>query len=94
MTENVNVFRTGDGLKQALGDIRTVRERYEDVYVADKSWTFNTNLQHTLETRNILDIAEALTMSALARTESRGAHWRQNHQERKDDEWIKHTIKS
>jgi len=94
MTENVNVFREEGALKDALEDIRDARERYQDVYVADKSRTFNTDLQHTLETRNILDIAEALTMGALARDEFRGAHWRKEHQERKDDEWLKHTLVS
>ncbi|QDX41615.1 FAD-binding protein [Salarchaeum sp. JOR-1] len=94
MTANVNVFREEDALEETLHDIRDARERYEDVYVADKSRTFNTDLQHTLETRNILDIAEALTMGALARDEFRGAHWRKEHQERKDDEWLKHTMVS
>jgi succinate dehydrogenase / fumarate reductase flavoprotein subunit len=94
MTQNVNVFRTAEGLRTALEDIQRARERYEDVYVADKSRTFNTDLQHTIETRNLLDVAEAITMGALARDEFRGAHWRKEHQERKDDEWLKHTMVS
>ncbi|MFB6219730.1 MAG: FAD-binding protein, partial [Halobacteriaceae archaeon] len=92
MTENVNVFREEAGLREALADIRTAREDYEDVYVTDKSRTFNTDLIHTLETRNLIDLAEALTIGALAREEFRGAHWRAEHQERKDDEWLKHTF--
>ena len=92
MTRNVNVFRTEDGLNQALRDIREAREAYADVSVADPSRTFNTDLIHTIETRNLLDLAEAITLGALARTEFRGAHWREAHQERKDDEWIKHTM--
>ncbi|GAA0275439.1 FAD-binding protein [Halobacterium noricense] len=94
MTENVNVFREEGSLKQALRDIQDARERYQDVYVADKSRTFNTDLQHTIETRNLLDVAEAITMGALARDEFRGAHWRKEHQERKDDEYLKHTLVS
>ncbi len=94
MTENVNVFREEGSLKQALADIQDARERYQDVYVADKSRTFNTDLQHTIETRNLLDVAEAITMGALARDEFRGAHWRKEHQERKDDEYLKHTLVS
>ena len=94
MTENVNVFREEEGLKQALEDIQEARREYQDVYVADKSRTFNTDLQHTIETRNLLDIAEAITMGALARDEFRGAHWRKEHQERKDDEYLKHTLVS
>jgi succinate dehydrogenase / fumarate reductase flavoprotein subunit len=92
MTENVNVFREAEGLKQALRDIRVAREEYRDVYVDDPSGTFNTDLVHTIETRNLIDLAEIITMGALARDEFRGAHWRAEHQERKDDEWLKHTL--
>ncbi|WP_423998682.1 FAD-binding protein [Haloarcula salina] len=92
MTGNVNVFREEDGLKEALRDIREARKEYENVAVEDPSRTYNTDLIHTIETRNILDVAEAITLGALAREEFRGAHWRAEHQERKDDEWIKHTM--
>ncbi|MXR42395.1 FAD-binding protein [Halobaculum sp. WSA2] len=94
MTEHVNVFREEDGLKQALEDIAEARERYQDVFVKDPSRTFNTDLIQTLETRNILDLAEAITLGALARDEFRGAHWRAEHQERRDEEWLKHTMLS
>ncbi|RBI64052.1 succinate dehydrogenase [halophilic archaeon] len=94
MTDYVNVFRNEDGLKQALAEIREVRERYQDVYVNDPSRTFNTDLVQTIEMRNLIDLAEAITLGALARDEFRGAHWRQEHQERKDDEWLKHTLLS
>jgi succinate dehydrogenase / fumarate reductase flavoprotein subunit len=92
MTENVNVFREEGSVKQALEDIRDIREAYEDVYVEDPSRTFNTDLQHTIETRNLIDVAETIAMGALVRTEFRGAHWRKEHQERKDEEWLKHTL--
>ncbi len=92
MTENVNVFREESRLKDALRDIRQARKEYDDVAVSDPSRTYNTDLIHTIETRNILDVAEAITLGALAREEFRGAHWRAEHQERKDDEWIKHTM--
>jgi succinate dehydrogenase / fumarate reductase flavoprotein subunit len=94
MTRHVNVFREEEGLKQALRDIREARERYQDVSVADPSRTFNTDLIQTMETRNILDLAEAITLGALARDEFRGAHWRKEHQERKDEDWLKHTMLS
>ncbi len=94
MTANVNVFREEGRLEETLGDLREAREAYKDVAVSDPSRTFNTDLIHTMETRNILDIAEALTMGALAREEFRGAHWRKEHQERKDGEWLKHTLVS
>ena len=88
----VSVFREEDGLKNALSTIREARMLYEDVTVEDPSRTYNTDLVHTLETRNLLDIAEAITVGALVRTEFRGAHWRAAHKERKDDEWLKHTM--
>jgi succinate dehydrogenase / fumarate reductase flavoprotein subunit len=91
MTANVNVFRNEEGLKQTLSDIRECREQYRDVAVSDPSRTFNTDIIHTIETRNLLDLAEALTLGALARTEFRGAHWRENYQERDDENWLKHT---
>jgi len=94
MTEHVNVFRNEDALKRALEVIRDVRERYQDVYVEDPSSTYNTDLIQTIEMRNLIDLAETITVGALARDEFRGAHWRQEHQERKDDEWLKHTMLS
>ncbi|MFT4956942.1 MAG: succinate dehydrogenase / fumarate reductase flavoprotein subunit [Halobacteriales archaeon] len=94
MTEHVNVFRNEDALKRALEEIRDVRERYGDVYVEDPSSTYNTDLIQTIEMRNLIDLAETITLGALARDEFRGAHWRQEHQERKDDEWLKHTMLS
>ncbi|WP_181686105.1 FAD-binding protein [Halorhabdus salina] len=92
MTEYVNVFRTEEGIETALEDLQDARRDYQDVAVEDPSRTFNTDLIHTLETRNIIDLAETIALGALARTEFRGAHWRAEHQTRKDDEWLKHTM--
>ena len=92
MTANVNVFREKSNLQDALEDIHKAREQYQHVGVSDPSRTFNTDLIHTIETRNIIDLAEAITLGALAREEFRGAHWRKEHQERKDEEWLKHTM--
>ncbi|MFB6282882.1 MAG: FAD-binding protein [Halobacteria archaeon] len=92
MTEHVNVFRSEDGLEETLDIIDDIRKRYQDVVVKDTSSTFNTDLIQTLELRSIIDVAEAITMGALAREESRGAHWRYDHQDRNDDEWLKHTL--
>ncbi|XGI82961.1 FAD-binding protein [Halorutilales archaeon Cl-col2-1] len=92
MTEKVGVFRTEEGLKEAREAIQEAKRRYEDVTVKDSSSTFNTDLTQTLELRSILDVAEVITESALARTESRGAHSRDDYTERNDDEWLKHTM--
>jgi succinate dehydrogenase / fumarate reductase flavoprotein subunit len=92
MTENVNVFRREENLVDALEDIREARERYQHVSASDPSRTYNTDLLHTMETRNIIDIAEAITVGALAREEFRGAHWREQYQYRDDENWLKHTL--
>ena len=92
MTEKVNVFRDEEGLMDALETIQEARERYQDVNVKDSSHTFNTDLTQTIELRSILDVAEAVTLGALERTESRGAHWRYENQERNDNDWLKHTM--
>ncbi len=94
MTQNVNVFREEAGLSTALAEIRSARDAYENVFVEDTGTTFNTDLIQAIETRNLLDVAETIVMGAIARTEFRGAHWRAEHQERRDDEWLKHTYVS
>ncbi|MWV39480.1 FAD-binding protein [Natrialba sp. INN-245] len=92
MTDYVNVFRTEEGIKKALRIIRDCREQYQDVYVDDPSRTFNTDLQQTYETRNLIDVAETIALGALVRNEFRGAHWRQENQVRDDENWLKHTL--
>ncbi|WP_436924119.1 FAD-binding protein [Halosimplex amylolyticum] len=92
MTANVNVFRREENLKEALADIREARERYKHVAASDPSRTYNTDLIHTIETRNIIDVAEAIAVGALAREEFRGAHWREQYQFRDDEKWLKHTL--
>ena len=64
MTDYVNVFRTEEGIKKALKIIRECREEYQDVYVDDPSRTFNTDLQQTIETRNLIDVAETVSKRA------------------------------
>ncbi|QLG50529.1 FAD-binding protein [Natrinema halophilum] len=92
MTDYVNVFRTGDGIRKALKIIRECRQEYQNVYVDDPSRTFNTDLQQTIETRNLIDVAETIALGALVRNEFRGAHWRQENQTRDDENWLKHTL--
>ncbi|OIB57084.1 FAD-binding protein [Natrialba sp. SSL1] len=94
MTDYVNVFRNEEGITKALKLIRECREEYQDVYVDDPSKTFNTDLQQTIETRNLIDVAETIALGALVRNEFRGAHWRQENQVRDDENWLKHTLVS
>ena len=92
MMDNASVFRTEETLHKALEDIQKLRERYRRVRVADPSRRFNTDLLETVELGYLLDLAEALVVSARNRTESRGAHYREDHPKRDDANWLKHTL--
>ena len=92
MDVNVGVFRTGQELSQGLEKIRSLRKRSSNISIDDKSPVYNTNLYHTLELGNLLDLAEVMVMGALNRTESRGGHARRDYPERDDANWLKHTL--
>ena len=92
MDEKVHVFRHGDQLREALKEVRELKERFKHISVEDKGRTFNTALVHALELDFMLDVAEVIIASALARTESRGAHYRLDYPERDDANWLKHTL--
>jgi succinate dehydrogenase/fumarate reductase flavoprotein subunit len=92
MQEQVGVFRTGDELEAAKTTVHDLREQFKDVIVTDKGRTFNQSLIHTIETGWLLDLAACMVEGAVTRTESRGAHWRLDHPERDDDNWMKHTL--
>jgi succinate dehydrogenase / fumarate reductase flavoprotein subunit len=92
MDKNVGVFRTGEGLAEALETIREIRRRSAEAPVVDKSRIYNSNLFHALELENLIDLAEVTVMGALAREESRGAHARRDFTERDDDTWLRHTL--
>jgi succinate dehydrogenase / fumarate reductase flavoprotein subunit len=92
MMDHVGVFRTEEGMQQALEKIRELQERYQNIQIQDKSLRFNQDLLEAWELGCVLDLAEVTAASALARQESRGAHSREDFPERDDDEWLKHTL--
>ena len=92
MQEKVYIFRHEDGLTEALKAVRALRERFKNIRVEDKSRTFNLALVHALELDFMIDVAEVIIVSALARKESRGAHYRLDYPERDDVNWLKHTL--
>lgn len=92
MNEKVWIFRTGEQLLSALKEIRALRKRFETVTVEDKGRQYNTGLVGALQLDFTLDLAEVTIASALARTESRGAHSRRDCPNRDDENWLKHTL--
>jgi succinate dehydrogenase / fumarate reductase flavoprotein subunit len=92
MMDNVGVFRTGEMIATAVRDVAEIRERYARVRVQDAGTVFNTDLLEARELGYLLDCAEAMAHSALARTESRGAHSREDFPERDDAGWLKHSL--
>ncbi len=91
MDEKVGVFRTGQGLQEALDEVRTLRTRAAGIHLDDRTWVYNTDLMSALELENLLDLAEVVAAGALARGESRGAHARRDFPNRDDEHWLAHT---
>ncbi len=92
MMHDCGVFRTAEGLENARKTIAGLQTRYHDLGVQDKGTVFNTGLLEIIELGCLLDLAEATVVSAQARTESRGAHFREDFPTRNDDEFSKHTL--
>jgi succinate dehydrogenase / fumarate reductase flavoprotein subunit len=92
MMDKASVVRTAESLKSVLGTLEDLRSQYAEVRVGDRSRIFNTELVEHIELGYLLDMAEALVLSADARTESRGGHYREDHQMREDDHWLRHTF--
>ena len=92
MMKNVSVYRTEDTLAEAVGDLQELRQRAATVTVQDKGKRFNTDLMDAVEVQFMVDYAEAITVAARNRTESRGAHLREDFDSRNDADWLKHTL--
>ncbi|HSM55970.1 MAG TPA: succinate dehydrogenase flavoprotein subunit [Candidatus Sulfomarinibacteraceae bacterium] len=93
MTSKVGVFRVEEPMQEAVDELAQLRDAYyTDVRIDDKSKQFNTDLLEAWELGCLLELAEVTAVSAVARKESRGAHARDDYQDRDDDEWLKHTL--
>ncbi len=86
------VVRTEESLRKMQGILAGLRERFERVYVQDTGKRFNTELMEVVELGFLLDCADALVAAALARDESRGGHYREDHPLRDDANWLKHSL--
>ncbi|MFJ1756739.1 succinate dehydrogenase flavoprotein subunit [Kitasatospora sp. NPDC088134] len=92
MDTNVSVYRTGKTLQQAVEDVAALKERFKNVSIQDKGSRYNTDLLEAVELGNLLDLAEVLVVSALAREESRGGHYREDFPTRDDVKFMQHTM--
>jgi succinate dehydrogenase / fumarate reductase flavoprotein subunit len=92
MEEHCSVFRNEGGLRSALASLGDLRDRYARVGLVDRGRVYNQELVEAFETGCLLDCAEATVASALHRTESRGAHFREDYPERDDTRWLRHTL--
>jgi succinate dehydrogenase / fumarate reductase flavoprotein subunit len=92
MFEDVGVFRTEAGMTQAVAKLRELKDRYRHVRAKDLARTFNTDILEAWELGCLLDCAEVTAVSALARTESRGGHAREDYPKRDDENWLKHSL--
>jgi succinate dehydrogenase / fumarate reductase flavoprotein subunit len=86
------VVRTEEGLSKMQEILGGLRERYDRVAITDKGSIYNTDLMEVVELGYLLDCADTLVAGALVRTESRGAHFRDDYPTRDDDNWLKHTL--
>jgi succinate dehydrogenase / fumarate reductase flavoprotein subunit len=92
MQDHCSVFRTARVLEEGLREMTAVTDTLSDLAVADRSLIWNTDLVEALELDNLLGQAAVILHSALYRTESRGAHAREDYPERDDRNWLKHTL--
>jgi len=92
MMDKVSVFRDKKGLSEALEAVRLLMERYGRIAIQDKGSCFNRELLDVIELGGMLDLAEVITLGALHREESRGAHYREDFPKRDDETFLAHTM--
>ncbi|MEO8358048.1 MAG: FAD-dependent oxidoreductase [Chloroflexota bacterium] len=92
MFDEVGIYRSEKGMKEAIEKVKSLKERFKNVRVSDTGRIFNTELLNAWELGNMLEIAEVVAECALNRKESRGGHSREDYPERDDTNWLKHTL--
>jgi succinate dehydrogenase/fumarate reductase flavoprotein subunit len=92
MMEKVGIFREKQKLLEALENIRELRQEYHQLSLRSDCLQYCQELVTMMEFESMLDIAEVITMGALAREETRGSHFRLDFPQRDDENWLKHTI--
>jgi fumarate reductase flavoprotein subunit len=92
MEESAGIYRTETVLKEAAGKLKRLQERFQDLSLDDKSYTFNTELTAALELSYMLDVGQTIVQSALERRESRGSHQRTDYPQRDDERFLAHSL--
>ena len=92
MMDKCSVFRIEKGLTSLLQDLELLKRWYQDIGVTDKGNIFNTEVLEAIELGHLIQLSFLITASALERTESRGAHYREDFPARDDKKWLKHTL--
>ena len=92
MENYVGVSRNAKGLKEASKKIAQLTERCETLGAQNLPAPYSTQINSILELTNMLDIAETIVTTALAREESRGSHYREDFPKRNDNDWLKHSV--
>ena len=92
MEESAGIYRTETVLKEAVGKVKQLQERFGDLSLDDNSYTFNTELTAALELSYMLDVAQTIVQSALERRESRGSHQRTDYPQRDDERFLANSL--